>query len=74
MVNSLNAPSQSNPSPVQTILAQMSKGGGANIAISGFEFDFVRSIGVWEVRRYSHQRRGRDGDFLHPPWIICDTG
>ncbi|MGH1466045.1 MAG: hypothetical protein ACRBBQ_11865 [Cognatishimia sp.] len=59
---SLNAPLQSTPDPVQVILAQVFEGGGADIDISGFEFDFVRSIRVWDVRNYSHQERGRDGE------------
>ena len=59
---SMNVPLQTHPSPVQLILAQISEGGGADIDISGFEFDFVRSIRVWDVRHYSHQRRGRDDD------------
>ena len=34
--------------------------GRADIDISGLEFDFVRSIRVWDVRHYSHRERGRD--------------
>jgi hypothetical protein len=45
----------------QVILAQVVEG-GADIDISGLEFDFVRSIRVWDVRHYSHRERGRDGD------------
>jgi len=59
---SMSAPMQSRPSPVQAIVAQVSQGGGADIDISGFEFDFVRSIRVWDVRHYSHRRGGRDDD------------
>ena len=59
---SMSTPMQSRPSPARVILAQISEGGGADIDISGFEFDFVRSIRVWDVRHYSHQRRGRDDD------------
>src|SRR6056297_3658431 len=36
--------------------------GSADIDISGIEFDFVRSIRVWDVRHYSHRERGRDDD------------
>ncbi len=36
--------------------------GGADIDISGMEFNFVRSIRVWDVRHYSHRERGRDDD------------
>ena len=43
------------------ILAQDLEG-GADIDISGLEFDFVRSIRVWDVRHYSHRERGRDDD------------
>ncbi len=43
------------------ILAQVVEG-GADIDISGLEFDFVRSIRVWDVRHYSHRERGRDDD------------
>lgn len=59
---SLNMPLQNHPSPAQLILAQISEGSGADIDISGMEFDFVRSIRVWDVRYYSHQRGGRDDD------------
>lgn len=45
----------------QVILAQVVEG-GADIDISGLEFDFVRSIRVWDVRHYSHRERGRDDD------------
>ena len=43
----------------QVILAQVIEG-VAGIDISGPEFDFVRSIRVWDVRHYSHYQRGRD--------------
>ena len=43
------------------ILAQVVDS-GADIDISGLEFDFVRSIRVWDVRHYSHRERGRDDD------------
>ncbi len=43
------------------ILAQVVES-GADIDISGLEFDFVRSIRVWDVRHYSHRERGRDDD------------
>ncbi|MDA1044314.1 MAG: hypothetical protein O3C57_03715 [Verrucomicrobia bacterium] len=36
--------------------------GTADIDISGSEFDFVRSIKVWNVMHYSHVPRGRDDD------------
>lgn len=45
----------------QIILAQVVEG-GADIDISGREFDFVRSIRVWDVRHYSHRERGREDD------------
>jgi len=45
----------------QVIRAQVMEG-GADIDISGLEFDFVRSIRVWDVRYYSHRERGRDDD------------
>lgn len=57
---SMNAPMQSRPGLAQVFVAQASVGGGADIDISGIEFDFVRSIRVWDVRYYSHRRRGRD--------------
>lgn len=57
---SMNAPMQSRTGLAQVIFAQGSVGGGADIDISGIEFDFVRSIRVWDVRHYSHRRRGRD--------------
>jgi len=43
------------------ILAQDLEG-GADIDIRGLEFDFVRSIRVWDVRHYSHRERRRDDD------------
>jgi len=43
----------------QVILAQVIED-VAGIDISGPEFDFVRSIRVWDVRHYSHYQRGRD--------------
>lgn len=45
----------------QVIQAQVAEG-GADIDISGLEFNFVRSIRVWDVRHYSHRERGRDDD------------
>ena len=45
----------------QVILAQIVEG-RADVDISGLEFDFVRSIRVWDVRHYSHRERGRDDD------------
>ena len=45
----------------QVILAQVVEG-RADVDISGLEFDFVRSIRVWDVRYYSHRERGRDDD------------
>jgi hypothetical protein len=53
---------QNRANPAQIILAQLAEGGGADIDIIGFEFDFVRSIRVWDVRHYSHRERGRDDD------------
>jgi hypothetical protein len=34
----------------------------ADIDISGPEFDFIRSIVVWDIRNFSHSERGRDED------------
>lgn len=45
----------------KVILAQVAEG-HADVDISGLEFDFVRSIRVWDVRHYSHRERGRDDD------------
>ncbi len=36
--------------------------GTADIDVSGSEFDFVRSIKVWNVMHYSHRRFGREGE------------
>lgn len=55
------ASNQSGQQLAQVILAQVAEG-GADIDISGLEFDFVRSIRVWDVRHYSHRERGRDDD------------
>ena len=41
----------------QIILAQQS-----DVDISGREFDFVRSIRVWNIMLYNHQARGRDDE------------
>ena len=43
----VQVPAQSIPSSVQVILAQAAEEDGADIDISGIEFDFVRSIRVW---------------------------
>lgn len=58
----VQGPDQNVPGPELVILAQASEGEGADIDISGIEFDFVRLIRVWDVRHYSHQSRGRDGE------------
>lgn len=55
---SLNVPQHSTLVPARIILAQLSE--GADIDISGRAFDFVRSIRVWDVRYYSHQRDDDD--------------
>ncbi|MGB7268510.1 MAG: hypothetical protein WBC90_03185 [Albidovulum sp.] len=36
--------------------------GAADIDVSGSEFDFVRSIKVWNVMHYSHAKRGRNDE------------
>lgn len=36
--------------------------GTADIDVSGSEFDFVRSIKVWNVLHYSHAKRGRNDE------------
>jgi Xaa-Pro aminopeptidase len=48
------ASNQSGQQLGQVILAQVAEG-GADIEISCLEFDFVRSIRVWDVRHYSHR-------------------
>ena len=55
------ASNQSSQTLGQVILAQMVEG-GADIDISGLEFDFVRSIRVWDVRHYRHRESGSDDD------------
>ncbi|PKQ10890.1 MAG: hypothetical protein CVT70_17150 [Alphaproteobacteria bacterium HGW-Alphaproteobacteria-1] len=35
---------------------------GADIDISGPEFDFIRNLKVWDVRSYSHRRGGENDD------------
>lgn len=66
---SMKVPLQNRASPAQVILAQVLEGDGADIDISGFEFDFVRSIRVWDVRYYSHRRGGRDDDCSETSYI-----
>ncbi len=56
-----NASDRSGQTPGQIILAQVVEG-GADIDVSGIEFDFMRSIRVWDVRYYSHREGGRDDD------------
>lgn len=47
----------------QRIAGTISAGNeAADIDISGPEFEFVRSIRVWDVRHFSHVERGRDDD------------
>jgi len=68
----------------EVILAQVAEG-GADIDISGLEFDFVRSIRVWDVRYYcseSYNMRlgtyGTQGEFgwqrttpaAAPKWVL----
>lgn len=48
---------------IQRIAAEISdKNGTADIDVSGPEFDFIRSIKVWNVLHYSHARRGRNDE------------
>jgi hypothetical protein len=56
-----DASNQIGPPVGKFILAQIMEG-SADIDISRLEFDFVRSIRVWDVRHYSHGERGRDDD------------
>ncbi len=56
-----SASDQIGPPLGQLVLAQVVEG-SADIDISGLEFEFVRSIRVWDVRQYSHHERGRDDD------------
>lgn len=50
------------PARIADLIDVDTNGGGADIDISGREFDFVRSIRVWDVRHYSHRERGREDD------------
>jgi len=50
------------PARIADLIDVDTSGGGADIDISGREFDFVRSIRVWDVRHYSHRERGREDD------------
>ncbi|MCG7574422.1 hypothetical protein MHM39_12660 [Phaeobacter sp. CNT1-3] len=59
---SLHTSLQRDPSSTQVILERERTSSGADIDIGGKEFDFVRSIRVWDVRYYSHRERGRDDD------------
>ena len=45
------------------IVAEVSEeNGAADIDVSGPEFDFIRSIKVWNVMHYSHAKRGRNDE------------
>lgn len=48
--------------PESFMLQLIQQGDRADIDISGSEFDFVRSIRVWDVRWYSHNEQGRDDE------------
>lgn len=47
--------------------------GFADIDISGSEFDFVRSIRVWDVRSYRHTEQGENGDCRERSWMFLGT-
>ena len=44
----------------EKIAAKIIQANQADIDISGREFDFVRSIRVWNIEHYRHARRGRE--------------
>jgi len=51
------------PAALLHLAQQISSDNGvADIDVSGPEFDFVRSIKVWNVMHYSHVPRGRDDE------------
>jgi len=62
---SWEAHDQKVPAFAQVILAQVVDG-GADIDISGLEFDFVRSIRVWDVRYYWQ----RTTPAAAPQWVL----
>lgn len=46
----------------EDIASQIIKANQADIDISGREFDFVRSIRVWNIMNYRHKEHGSEGD------------
>ncbi|WP_306115032.1 MULTISPECIES: hypothetical protein [unclassified Roseovarius] len=57
----------SEDTPVSEMLRRVSaeisdENGTADIDVSGPEFDFIRSIKVWNILRYSHAKRGRNDE------------
>lgn len=48
---------------IHRIAAEISdENGTADIDVSGPEFDFIRSIKVWNILHYSHAKRGRNNE------------
>ena len=57
------------PADARLLLVQQLSNGTADIDIGGPEFNFVRSIKVWDVRHYSHVERGRDNECSEHSYI-----
>ena len=56
------------------LIQQVTEGNGsADIDIGGPEFNFVRSIKVWDVRHYSHVERGRDDECSERAYILLGS-
>ena len=59
---------------VKKVAAKVSdENGVADMDISGAEFDFVRSIKVWDVRSYRHREQGENGDCAERSWMFLGT-
>ena len=59
---------------VKKVAAKVSdENGVADVDISGAEFDFVRSIKVWDVRSYRHTEQGENGDCAERSWMFLGT-
>jgi len=59
---------------VKKVAAKVSdENGVADMDISGAEFDFVRSINVWDVRSYQNTEQGENGDCTERSWMFLGT-
>lgn len=61
------------PAVLQLAKQISTENGAADVDISGPEFEFVRSIKVWNVMHYSHAKQGRDDECRESSDITLGT-